>query len=249
MSRYLIGNMTRLEVERRIGEYPVAILPTGSCEQHGPHLPMGTDIMIAEALAGLVSEATGAMVLPSLNFGYSWVWRDIPGTISLSVEHFKAVLTDVAASAERCGIRLLAILNGHEANGAAIKYAVREAQDTTETKLLGLFYPGMGEVRRREMESDTWHGIFHACEFETSLMLAARPELVDFDLAVEEYPEKPLLFGFDSTMMGDLSKSGVFGNPLPASREKGERMLGSFCKNIAELIGVAYAGLKNDRRQ
>jgi creatinine amidohydrolase len=196
--------------------------------------------MLAEALAGKVSDITGALVFPSVNFGYSWVWRDIPGTISLPVERVTALLKDTASSVERYGIRLLVFINGHEANNAAMKYAIREAQDTTEVKLLGVFYPGLEEVYNAHMESPVWGGVFHADEFETSLMLAVRPDLVYMDRAGEEYPEKPPLFGMDNTMMGSISTSGVFGNPLPATREKGEAMLSVFSKKIARIItGIA----------
>ncbi|MDR2021144.1 MAG: creatininase family protein [Treponema sp.] len=237
---YLVQKMSRIQVEERIKKYPAAILPVGSCEQHGPHLPMGTDIILAETLAGMVSDVTGALVFPSLNFGYSWVWRDIAGTISLSIEHMIAVLKDAASSMERYGIRLLVFLNGHEANNASIKYAIREAQDSTSVKLLGMFYPGLKETYETWMESPTWGGVFHACEFETSLMLAACPDLVDMSLAVTEYPKSPPLFGMDNTMMGSISASGVFGDPKCATKEKGKAMMDAFVKNISEIIIEAF---------
>lgn len=73
-----IINMTRDEVEKAITDFPVAILPLGATEQHGHHLPLGVDIFLADHLAELVSEKTGAVVIPPMPFGYSWVWRDIP---------------------------------------------------------------------------------------------------------------------------------------------------------------------------
>ena len=91
------------------------------------------------------------------------------------------------------------------------------------------------------MESPTWGGMFHACEFETSLMLASREELVHMDQAVEEYPKRPLLYGMDNTSIGDLSKSGIYGNPKAATKEKGEKMLAIFAENITRLIaGCRY---------
>ncbi len=237
---YLLEQMTRLQVEKRVREYPVAILPVGSCEQHGHHLPLGTDSILAETLARHISEKTGAMVYPVLHFGYSWVWRDIAGTLAVSTEHLKGMLMDAVSSAERSGIRVLVFLNGHEANNATIKYAVREAQDTTPVKLLGMFYPGIGDIYAREIESPTWGGMFHACEFETSLMLAARPELVNMELAVAEYPEKPLFYGMDNSSLGAISHSGVYGDPTLATREKGERMFKAFAQEAARLIEQAY---------
>ena len=237
---YLIKNMTRLQVAERMKTFPVAIVPIGSTEQHGPHLPLGTDTLLAEKLAGMVSALTGAMVFPSLNFGYSWGWRDIPGTISMPQEHLQTLLIDIAKSVERYGIRLLVFLNGHEANCSAMKYAVRTAQDETNVKLLGMFYPGMAKLYKKYIESPTWGGMFHACEFETSLMLAVDKDLVDMSLACEEYPERPALYGMDNSSIGDISQSGVYGNATLATREKGEKLFAGFAENIADLIMKAY---------
>lgn len=240
---YLIEEMTRPEVEARIKEYPVAILPVGSCEQHGPHLPLGTDTILARELAGRVSQKTGALVYPSLNFGYAWVWRDIAGTLTMPPERLQQLLCDCAASAQRSGIKVLVFLNGHEANSASIKYAVRAGQDEVTTKLLGMFYPGLSAVYDKEMESPTWGGMFHACEFETSLMLAVAPQLVKMNLARAEYPERPPLYGYDDTSIGALSQSGVYGDPTKATAEKGRRMLEAFTDNAAQLIEAALASL------
>lgn len=236
---YIVEEMTRPQVEARIRTYPVAILPIGSCEQHGPHLPLGTDTILAREIAKRVSEKTGALVFPSLNFGYAWVWRDIAGTISLSTQHLQAVLCDAAESMQRYGIKVLVFLNGHEANSTSLKYAIRMAQDNVPMKLLSMFYPGLSAVYAKEMETETWSGMFHADEFETSLMLAAAPQWVDMSQAKAEYPPKPPLYGHDNTSIGALSKSGVYGNPTLASREKGERMLQAFANNASSLIEIA----------
>jgi creatinine amidohydrolase len=90
------------------------------------------------------------------------------------------------------------------------------------------------------MESPTWGGVFHACEFETSLMLAVCPDLVDMNLAVTEYPKPPPLFGMDNTMMGSISTSGVFGDPRHATKEKGKAMMDAFVKKISEIIIEAF---------
>lgn len=233
---YIVQNMTWPQVKARIGVCPTALVPVGSTEQHGLHLPLGTDVLLAEKLAQLVSDRTGALVFPSVNFGYSWVWRDRYGTVSLRQEHLQAVLTDIVKSVERYGVKRLVFINGHEANGATMKYAIRDVQDDTEVKVLGMFYPGLREVYEKYIESPDWGGMFHACEFETSLMLAAHEELVDMDLAKAEYPDRPPLYGMDNTSIGDLSVSGVYGNPVLASREKGEAMFTEFADRIAELL-------------
>ncbi|WP_251861692.1 creatininase family protein [Clostridium sp. Marseille-Q2269] len=117
-----------------------------------------------------------------------------------------------------------------------MKYAARELEDEIGIKVIYIFYPDMNEVMKEIMESDTWYGLIHACEFETSLMLAINPELVNMDKAVKEYPDKPLLYGKSTISLGDLSKSGVYGDPTRATREKGEKLLNIFTKKIVDII-------------
>ena len=172
-----VKDMTWREVQERLREFPVVIVPIGSTEQHGYHLPIGTD-----------------------------------------------------------GVKILIFMNGHEANRSVIKYAIREIQDETDVKVLGMFYPGMEEIYDKYMETPTWGGMFHACEFETSLMLAVKPETVHMERAVQEYPVRPTTYGMDNTSIGELSVSGTYGNPVPATEEKGEMMLEQFTENISAVI-------------
>ena len=102
------------------------------------------------------------------------------------------------------------------------------------------FYPGLTEVMAEHCESETWHGMVHACEFETSLMLAMYPEHVQMEKAVAEYPDKPSLYGKSSVSLGDLSQSGVYGDPTKATKEKGQLMLDAFVKAISDDLGEAF---------
>ena len=133
---FIVQNMTWPMVKEQLEVCSTAIVPIGSTEQHGYHLPLGTDVFLAEHLARLISDRTGALVYPTLNFGYSWVWRDRIGTISLPQDHLQLILKDIVKSVERYGVTKLVFLNGHEANGASMKYAIRDIQDTTSVKVL-----------------------------------------------------------------------------------------------------------------
>ncbi|MCM3123849.1 MULTISPECIES: creatininase family protein [unclassified Mesobacillus] len=237
-------NMTRDEVEAAIKEFPVAILPMGATEQHGHHLPLGVDIYLAEGVSRKLSEKTGALLLPTQPFGYSWVWRDIPGTVSLQQHHVEAVIKDVAHSVARYGIKMLILVNGHDANNASMKYATRELADELDIPVIYLFYPNLNKMIEDLCDSPTWHGMVHACEFETSLMLALKPELVDMSKAVREYPEKPKLYGKSSISLGDLSKSGVYGDATKATKEKGEKMLNYFVNEMEQILMEAYEEVK-----
>lgn len=233
-------NMTRPEVKKAVEEYPVAILPLGATEQHGQHLPLGVDIFLAENLAEEVSKRTGALVLPTLPFGYSWVWRDIPGTVSLQQDHLELVIKDVAHSISRYGVKMLILINAHEANNSSMKYAVRELADEIDMPVIYLFYPDIDDIIKKYCESPTWYGMIHACEFETSLMLDVKPELVQMDKAVCEYPERPALYGRSTISLENLSKSGSYGDAPKATKEKGEKMNTIFADKMAELVKEAY---------
>ena len=234
-----IGLMTRDEVKMRLESYPVAVLPLGATEQHGHHLPLGTDLLLSEGISREICMETGALLLPGIPFGYSWVWRDIPGTVSLQQHHVEAVIKDVANSLHRYGVKLLVIVNGHDANNASLKYAVRELSDEIGMKVMFQFYPDLQPIMEEELESETWHGMVHACEFETSLMLDMYPDLVMMDKAVREYPDKPALYGKSDIMLGSLSKSGVFGDATKATKEKGRRLKEIFVSKMVKDIEIA----------
>jgi creatinine amidohydrolase len=204
--------------------------------------------MLAEGLARLVAKEIGALVLPAVPFGYSWVWQDIPGTVSVQQHNVEAIIKDVAHSVSRYGIELLALINGHEANTSSMKYAARELQDELAMPVVYFFYPGLTEVMAKHCESETWHGMVHACEFETSLMLAMYPEHVHMEKAVAEYPERPSLYGKSSVSLGDLSESGVYGDPTKATEEKGRLMLDVFVKTISDDVREAFAITQKRKR-
>lgn len=236
--------MTRDQVADAAEEFPVAILPLGATEQHGHHLPLGVDIFLSEGISKRLSEKTGSLLLPAMPFGYSWVWRDIPGTVSLQQNHVEAVIKDVAHSVKRYGIKMLVLVNGHDANNASMKYAARELMDELNIPVVYLFYPNLQDTIKEHCESPTWHGMIHACEFETSLMLALKPELVDMSKAVREYPKKPNLYGMSTISLGELSESGVYGDATLASKEKGEKMLDFFVLEMEKLLLEAYSQVK-----
>lgn len=243
-----ILTMTRDEVRDAIEQFPVAILPIGATEQHGHHLPLGVDIILAEHLARMVAAETGALLLPSLPFGYSWVWRDIPGTVSIQQHHVEAVLKDIAHSVARYGMKLLVVINGHDANNASLKYSSRELQDELDMPMIYLFYPNIHKIMEQCCDSPTWHGMFHADEFETSLMLAVKPELVQMDKAVREYPVKPQLYDKSTISIGKLSTSGVYGDATLATKEKGEKMLQQFIASMVQLVQEAYHHVREGRK-
>ncbi len=239
VTKYLLADMTRDEVEARLSSTPIAILPLGATEQHGHHLPLGTDIQLAEAYAMRIAERVDGVILPSIPFGYSWVWQDLPGTITVGHRTLEALLADVIESAERSGFGMLVLVDGHDSNKTSMKFVVREYAAHSTFPVVRLFYPDLDDVRRSNCESGTWHGMIHACEFETSLMLASHPDLVDMTKAVREYPDASDAYEYGAEQLGNISKSGVFGDATLATAAKGRVMLDRFVEDAVQIINGA----------
>lgn len=219
------GPATLPEIEAFVRRCPYAILPVGSTEQHGPHLPINTDTLIAETIALATAKRSQGLVLPAVPLGYAWVWRDVPATLTLSFDTYMRMIRDTVESASRWGIKGIYIMSGHGSNPQPIKHALRELiHEQIDVKVLYGVYAGIKEMMA-EAESDTWHGDVHADEIETSIMLAIAPHLVHMDRAAADYPPAPADYGQSELSMGNLMRSGVFGDPTKASAEKGRRWI------------------------
>jgi creatinine amidohydrolase len=233
---FLDAGRARLPEIREFAErHPFAILPVGSTEQHGPHLPVNTDTLIAERMATEIAKRSVGLVLPALAFGYAWVWRDIPATVTFRFDTYMAMMRDVAESLDRWGIKALYVVSGHGSNPQPIKHAIRELiHEKLGIKVLYGMYGGLREMLA-ETESKPWHDDIHAEEIETSLMLAIAPELVRMDLAAADYPPVPADYGKSELSMGHFMRSGVFGDPTKATAEKGRRWIDLAAERSAAL--------------
>ena len=219
------GRATLPEIKDFVARHPFAILPVGSTEQHGPHLPINTDTLLAEAIALETARRSTGLVLPALPLGYAWVWKDVPASLTLSFDTYMRVIRDTVESLSSWGVKAVYIMSGHGSNPQPIKHALRELiHDKIDIKVLYGMYAGLNTMKA-EADSDSWHGDLHADEIETSLMLAIAPDLVRMDLAKADYPPAPSDYGQSELSMGHLMRSGVFGDPTKASAEKGHRWL------------------------
>jgi creatinine amidohydrolase len=236
MTKWLeAGTATLPEIRDFVARYPFAILPVGSTEQHGPHLPLNTDNLIAERMARETAMRSVGLVLPTMPVGYAWVWRDIPGTMTLRFDTYMRFVRDVAESLERWGVKAVFLISGHGSNPQPIKHAVRELiYDQLGIKVLYDVYSGIDRMLA-EADSKRWHTEIHAEEIETSLMLAIAPELVRMALAAADYPPVPSDYARSELSMGHIMQTGVFGDPLPATAEKGRRWIGYAAERSAKL--------------
>ncbi|MDQ1130228.1 creatininase family protein [Microbacterium sp. SORGH_AS_0888] len=215
------------DVAAHLRERPgVAILPFGALEQHGPHLPLSTDTLQADAVARRLAERLDAVLLPAVAFGNTWSNEALPGTVSLGADTVAAVCGDLAASLERGGFAALVVVNGDFGNRLPLQTAAEASAVRGGIPVLVLDYPGLTEIGDRVKETP-WAapGLCHADEIETSMVLAIAPALVHRDRMVADYPELPADFGLRQMALAPLSATGVFGDPRPATPEKGERII------------------------
>jgi creatinine amidohydrolase len=227
----------------------VAIIATGAIEQHGPHLPVGVDTFLGDiwssALSAQLSPGASVWFAPAMLLGKSSEHRDFPGTLSLSTRTLRQAFLAQARQLHAWGFRRLAVLNTHGGNSAVLTYTLREVQTTLGLRTALLSVPAAADLPTHER----LHG-FHAGAWETSLMLAAMPDLVRRERATSEYPARsddpgslrpekaPATFAW---LTSDLSRSGVMGDATAASAESGQAWLEAGAKRLAESI-VRFGG-------
>jgi len=226
----------------------LAILPLGACEQHGPHLPLTVDTVLAEGVAAGLAEALDAVLLPPVTYGEAWSCEAYPGTLSLSAAVLGAVIEDLARGVRRIGHPGLILLNGHFGNQApALKAAGVLAAEGFP--VLVLDYPDLEALAETICDSaPAGPGFYHADEVETSMMLALAPEAVRMAEAAPEYPTFPEDFGTRPMQLRDFNASGVFGDPRPSSPEKGRALIAGIvagCVREVAAFGAAQ-GLEED---
>jgi creatinine amidohydrolase len=227
----------------------VCVLPLGATEQHGPHLPLATDQIIADGLAERLDAACGGQLLlmPGLPATCSEHHMAFAGSLTLDHQTFAAAVCQLIASAARHGFRRFFLLNAHGGN-MAIGGVVTEQLSTALPEadvVFGTWFRMAGEKLRHLVEGD-YPAVGHGCEFETSLVLALRPELVDRTAIVDDGvpPTSPLL-KFDllsggpivrSVPFQQLTKSGVWGKPSKATAEKGRAILDAVVPIMKEIL-------------
>lgn len=215
----------------------VAILPVGAVEQHGPHLPLLTDTVLAAGVARRIAEGLdSALLLPAIAYGDAWTAEGWAGTLSLSPDTLRASVIDIGRGLRRMGVRGLVTVNGHFGNREPIALAARTLSELG-LPVLHLDYPHLEALAAEHLESEpAGPGFYHADEVETSMMLALAPASVRLDRAKPEYPDFPPLFGSEPMKLSAFNKSGVFGDPRPATAEKGEALIAGISTESLRLL-------------
>jgi creatinine amidohydrolase len=222
----------------RQSPFEKVILPLGSLESHGAHLPFGTDALTAYLLAlDIAARLPKTAVLPPLNYGVSEHYRDFPFTVSVRFDTEIAFLRDILESVYREGIRKVFVMNGHDGNIAPIEVASRSAKVAhPDFKIVSLdaWWMMVGELLPPDF-FEVWKGLGHGGEGETSICLELFPELCDVSKAAGVVPHLPkyvdVKWKFD-----ELTTTGATGDPTKASREKGKRMREVLVEAIVKIL-------------
>jgi creatinine amidohydrolase len=263
MTEHLIERMTWPQVDERLKAGVDAVLiPIGTTEQHGPHMPLDTDCFIARSLAVRAAERGGEegvsiLVAPTLNVTLSWYHMQFPGSMRLSTTTFLQVFREVCDSLVHHGFENLLAVNGHGGNIAALTVAVNHYFETTGRRVFLVQWWDLASDVLAEVEGP----MIHAEEAETSLALAlgqtvhtelATRDAYDRSAAVREAGLPWSSFGryemrargpgvvVPMDMLRDITASGVVGDATLASRETGEKMVSvliprmvQVCKELA----------------
>ncbi len=235
-----LEDLTWIEAEKVLKEYDVVLIALGArTKEHGPHLLLKNDYVMAEYLKKRVIQEVPVVVLPTLQYGYYPAFLEYPGSISIQPETFKNLIKDICFSMNGYGIEKFYVLN----TGVSTLRSLAEAREELLDKGIVLNFLNVLEVDEKlpsgfmKQEGGT-----HADEGETSMMLYIAPEMVDMSKAVKDYDSRPDRKGLtrDPEGAGHFSPTGIWGDPTLATREKGriivEATVAEIIRQVKELI-------------
>lgn len=263
MERYRYGEMTWPEIAAAAKAGRLAVVPIATIEDHGLHLPVDTDLLLCCAVCeeAVSRAADRAVLVPAINHGFSPHHLDFPGALTVGAETLIRYGVDVCKSLAHHGFERILLVNGHGSNTPFCDIIARLTLLESGALCAAVNYwaaPGVREAAESVRESEPIGGMNHAGEFETSLYLAIKPELVQMDRAVHELSHRPSKNYWTDLIGGDgplammepwstLSESGVMGDPTKATANKGRVLLDAAAAGIVELIDELRARERRPR--
>jgi creatinine amidohydrolase len=242
-----MGEMTDREVEAFLHDHQTVIVPTGSTEQHGPHVPLLTDVIVPQEVARRVAPRVGALVAPAINYALSYPHVGFTGVVHIRIPTFMALIEDLCASLSAIGFNRIVFLNGHYDNTYAIAYACAMAAERMPAGVHAYpinYWDGLTPEQSADYFGPSTG--LHANQSETSAVLAINPALVDMDQANAELPPfpeavnpAPVHTAFFFSAPGSVHRathSGTWGDAREASAEFGERYLGVVVEGTVRLL-------------
>jgi len=239
----LIEEMTPQEITDALKEIDTVVVPLGSVEQHGPHLPVGTDTLIPITVAKHVAEKIKVLVAPPIYYGNSLSMVDMKGVFTVSPETLASLLQDLCKSFSKQGFKRIVFINGHGGNKQVSSFIGQKARIETGALIVRIDW---WDIAAEDIPKICESVVVHADEGETSMMLACRPDLVDMKKAVKDdtYDKlvKALTGGKPKNMpqvfvpFQKWSKTGLIGNATKASKIKGKKILDTVVNNIVNFL-------------
>lgn len=233
--------MTAPELRKVARDACVVLAPIAACEQHSLHLPTGTDTFLATAVAEGVERVLPErlLLLPTLWLGASHHHLPFGGTLSADVDTHAAILRELLVPLLEDGFQRLLILNGHGGNIDTMHVALRKLQPRFRDRILAAAsYWELADPELANLAEGPRKSMGHACEFETSMMLALRPDLVRRDLIQDDHlPDDPILRGlFIAEDMQQRTDHGAVGYPQRADAAKGQAFLQAAIGRAADVV-------------
>lgn len=249
---YLYQHHTWQELGERVDEQPVVVLPIGSVEDHGHHLPLDTDNFLIWSICEEAARRAdgGILLLPLIPYGFETHHMDFFGTIDIRQEHLLNFVLDVTKSVAHHGFRRILIADGHGSNMPILDLVARRTVLETDALCGTFIWPSLARDEIRRQRESGRGGMSHAGELETSVYLHLAPERVEMTKAVKEIgmPESEFIWmdlmeGSPVHLMDEwtrFSKSGTYGDPTIATAEKGH--------SIFEAVVEAFVRLAREFR-
>lgn len=253
MNPVRMDNMTWMEYEQRVKDGSVVFLPCGATEQHGPHLPLGTDALLASAICEDVAREVGGTVAPAISYGYksqprSGGGQHFCGTTSVDGATLSSLIRDAVREFHRHGVRRLAIVVGHFENQwfvtEGIELAMREIGEHTGMEVMRAEH---WEFCRKEtldaVFPDGFPGIAleHAAVIETSMMLHYYPQLVSLDRIPGHGPAQFPVYDMYPARTPWVPSSGVLSSAKDSTSEKGRLLVADVVAGMAKAVRHEFA--------
>lgn len=236
--KVLLHEMSWIEAKECFRKNDIALVPVGSNEQHGPQNPLGTDHLIAKAIAEEAAKRARVVCLQVIPFGVSHHHRQFWGTVYVSPKTFKNYVKEVCLSLNYYGVRKIVLVNGHGGNLNALTELARELREKEVFVSIFQWWPAAGKLLPEIFQPDE-RG--HAGAEETSMNLAIHPHLVKMDKAIDEETRKHAVEAEGVTLpldTLDYTGSGVFGKSTTASAEKGRKVFETVVDELVKHISL-----------
>lgn len=251
----ILYDMTWPEVAQ-LSKETVVVVPFGAVEQHSNHLPLGTDSLIADAIARRLEKAIPdqTLILPTTWLGCSRHHMDFPGSLTAEIDTFISAGEQVVESMAHHGFRKFLLLNAHGGNISKVAIMVEKLQHRLgpDCKIVGITYWDLITREIRTIRETPLGGMGHACELETSLVLAESPQAVRKDRMepdgpdhVSQFEEQDMFAPGKVTVikpLKEISRHGGVGDPRSAAPQKGEQIFAAVISKLTQVVEEIQTG-------